>query len=164
MNKFESEIFQSNHPLISHILLWCRYVDDILCVWVGSRELIEDFLDFRNSLYPSIKFSVGEGGGKISFLDLEITIQDCEYMFDIYRRPTATDVTIHGPPMCPLCHKMAAFHCYIHRLIFTPLTTQAFNSEGGIMNPVTNPAMGTCFISHFAVSIFGFLNVDRPYI
>jgi len=53
MSKFESELFQSDHPLLPHIVTWRRYVDDVLCVWNGPTAHITDFLNHLNSLYPT---------------------------------------------------------------------------------------------------------------
>ena len=89
--------------------VWRRYVDDILCVWHGPGELIEQFLSLLNSFFPSIKFTVEIGGAQIKFLDLTISISNNnEYTYDIYRKPTTTDITVHGSSFCPLPHKLAA--------------------------------------------------------
>jgi len=71
MEKFELQLFQSSHPLLRHVGVWRRYVDDILCVWHGPGELIEQFLSLLNSFFPSIKFTVEIGGAKINFLDFK---------------------------------------------------------------------------------------------
>ena len=82
-----------------------------------------------------MKFSIKVGGGKANFLDLGISIQDCEYKYDIYRKPTTTNVTIHWSSICPLPHKIASSHYFINRLVSAPLTVQvqAFNSEVGVI-------------------------------
>lgn len=129
MDRMESEIFNSNHPLLTHIILWRRYVDDVICIWNGTHKLIQQFLDFINSLYPSIEFTLEIGGEKLNFLDLTITIEDDKYNFEIYQKPTATDTTIHGSSFCPLSHKLAAYYYFIHGLVLIPLSDEAFNKE-----------------------------------
>ena len=47
---YEEELFQSGHPLLDHVFLWRRYVDDVFCIWTGPIHAIQDFLDFLNSL------------------------------------------------------------------------------------------------------------------
>ena len=58
MEKFELQLFQSNHPLLRHIGLWRRYVDDILCVWHRPGELIEQCFSLLNSFFPPIDFTI----------------------------------------------------------------------------------------------------------
>ena len=35
---------------------WKRFIDDILCVWMGSRESLEALLHRLNSCHPTIHF------------------------------------------------------------------------------------------------------------
>jgi len=103
MNRVENEIFSSNSPLLQHVHYWCRYVDDVLCLWHGNTEQLTDFLHFINSsLYPSIKFTLEVGGSSINFLDLTITLANNRHYFEIYRKPTHTDTLIHGLSFHPL--------------------------------------------------------------
>lgn len=129
MDRMEHEIFQSDHPLLTYVALWRRYVDDVLCVWTGPNELLQPFLDFINSIYPTIEFTMEVGGTRINFLDLTINIEENKYTFNIYRKPTATDATIHGSSLCPISHKIAAYNYYIHRLVSLPLTPEAITNE-----------------------------------
>ena len=38
-------------------LVWTRYIDDILCIWTGSRSELDNFLDRLNRAHHSIKFT-----------------------------------------------------------------------------------------------------------
>ena len=129
MSKFEGDLFSSGQVLLSHIHYWHRYVDDILCAWTGPQELLGEFLEYLNKIYPSIKFTLEIGGSSINFLDLNISNRDGNHDFTIFRKHTATDTLIHGSSFCPFSHKMAAFNSYIHRLTSIPLSQPAFNKE-----------------------------------
>ena len=72
MNSLEKDIFTSASPLIRNIRYWFRYVDDVLCLWQGNTEQLDDFLQYINNLYPTIKFTLEVGGNTINFLDLSI--------------------------------------------------------------------------------------------
>lgn len=101
MNRFERELFASQCMLMQYIGYWHRYVDDVLCLWTGSMEQLQEFFLFINSLYPSITFTLEVGGNSINFLDLSITLFEGKHEFEIFRKPTYTDITIDGSSYCP---------------------------------------------------------------
>ena len=81
MDRLENDIFDSSNPLTSHVRYWYRYVDNVLCLWTRTADLVQNFLSFINSLYPTInslyptiKFTLEFGGSTINFPDLTITI------------------------------------------------------------------------------------------
>jgi hypothetical protein len=76
MFRFERDLFSSGHPLLGHVLYWVRYVDDVLCTWIGPRDRINEFLKYLNTLYPSVQFTSEVGGPNINFLDLSISARD----------------------------------------------------------------------------------------
>ena len=133
MNLFENNIFNSDYNLTLYIEYWYKYVDDILCLWSGSLTQLNDFLAILNSQFPSIKFTIEVGGTNINFLDLSIYISEGKHHFNIYRKPTHTDITIQGDSYCPLAHKHAAYHTMIHRLISVPLSPEDFQREVDII-------------------------------
>lgn len=53
--------------------VWMRYIDDILARFKGDAEDVRVYLDFLNSLRPTIKFTVEEENeGMLPFLDIAI--------------------------------------------------------------------------------------------
>lgn len=59
MGYFESNLFNNrNWPYISNIKFWNRYVDDILFIWKGEINKLEDFNNFVNKLNTKIKFTL----------------------------------------------------------------------------------------------------------
>ena len=129
MNRFENELSTSGHPLTNNINLWVRYVDDVLCLWTGNLADLNLLLDFLNSRYPSIKFTMEVGGESINFLDLNIDITQGEFQFSIFRKPTSTDVAIDGASFCPTSHKHASLHAMVNRLLDIPLNPQSYKKE-----------------------------------
>ena len=109
MEKFELELFQLGHPFLNHITLWRRYVDNIFCVWQGPKEFTPQVVIFMNNLYPSIEFTVKIGGSSIDFLDLTISVEANKFIYNIYWKPTATDITIHASSFSPP-HKLTTYH------------------------------------------------------
>ena len=101
MNLLEREVFSSACMLTQYVGYWHRYVDDVLCLWTGPVDQLNNFLDFLNSQYPSIKFTLEVGGKSINFLDLSITLREGKHEFGIFRKSTYTDIAIDGSSYAP---------------------------------------------------------------
>ena len=129
LDNFESKLFHSNHVLTKHVHYWYRYVDDVLCCWTGTTRQLEQFFTFINSQNSNIKFTMELGNKSINYLDLNIQLNEGAHLFDIYRKPTSTDVIIPADSCHPFQHKTAAFHSLINRLIRIPLSEQNYNKE-----------------------------------
>jgi len=52
--------------------LWLRYLDDILLVWPGDKESLDDFVRYLNSAHDTIKFTCESSEQSVDFLDLTI--------------------------------------------------------------------------------------------
>ena len=90
-----------------------------------------------NDLHERIKFTIEKEKEKtLNFLDLKIKISGNKHIFEIYRKPTTTDIIIHKNYCRPLSHKHAAFHSMIHRLISIPLTEKAYSKELEIIKEI----------------------------
>ena len=138
MHLYEETLFSSNHILLSHVTYWHRYVDDVLCLWEGHHSLAGNFLNFPNSLFPSIKFTMEMGGESINFLDLTIRNKDGTHAFSVYRKSTVTDSIIDGRSFCPWPHKLAALECYIHGLVSIPMGREDFEAEANRIEYLAN--------------------------
>jgi hypothetical protein len=72
-----------------------RYVDDILTMYKENKTNIHDTVNIFSNLMPNMNFAwEKETGNKINFLDLTITKDNKNFSFDIYRKPTTTDILI----------------------------------------------------------------------
>ena len=72
--------------------LWKRYIDDILCVWSGSRESLEAFLRRLNSCHPTIHFTWTISTESVEFLDIRI------YKGSRFRETGILNVQTHFKP------------------------------------------------------------------
>lgn len=73
---------------------WFRYVDDTFVVCSHGRETFNDFLDYINSLHPSIHFTmeIENENRSLPFLDTLITRKaDGSLGHQVYRKPTHTN-------------------------------------------------------------------------
>ena len=82
--------------LEKHIIKgYFRYVDDILLVYIDNPTSIHNVLDEFNNLTPKLKFTLEEEqNNQINFLDITIKKNHKGLSFDIYRKPTTTDIII----------------------------------------------------------------------
>lgn len=88
-------------PYMFDVIFWARYIDDVFCVYTGSDTSLDSFLKTLNSYHSKIQFTLEVGRKTLNFLDLKINISSSNssnaasqfFDFDIYRKPTATDMT-----------------------------------------------------------------------
>ncbi|XP_045474883.1 uncharacterized protein LOC123680811 [Harmonia axyridis] len=140
MTHLEKKIFSiMNNNLTVYVLYWKRYVDDVFCIWTGSDSELESFLKLINSFYDGVHFTLElENVDKsLNFLDIQIKIVNDHLDFDIYRKPTFSDVLIHNSSSHPYRIKMSAFHSLVHRLISTPLSENNFKKEVEMLKLLT---------------------------
>ena len=69
MDRFE-RAFLAQEPI--QPLIWKHYIDDILCVWTGTRSELESFLDRLNKAHRTLKFTWSISGVRIEFLYLNL--------------------------------------------------------------------------------------------
>ena len=134
--------FLSSEPLSPHIRHWSRYVDDVLCVWHGSRTDLKLCLDRLNTICPSLQFTLEIGGQQINFLDLTISLKEYQNVlspsFNIFRKSTFTGVAIHSSSLHPRAHKAAAVTSAIHRMVSIPLDADARKEETSTIKKIAS--------------------------
>lgn len=130
INMLEEKIFNSNWPMLNKIVYYYRYVDDTLLLVNGDQDDIKMIHQKFNSLHPKIKFTIETEQNKtINFLDLTISNHNNHHKFQIYRKPTTTDVIISNKSCHPNSHKHAFFRSMINRLMNLPLDNDAIQQE-----------------------------------
>ena len=135
MDDLESKI--EKHPLFSRFIFWYRYVDDIFACFLGTSRQLTTFFKHINKLHPNITFTMErEANNSINFLDLTITKIENKLSFSIFHKPTHTDMIIHKNSLHPYTHKLASFHCYIHRLLNIPLSPIDYEKELQIIKQI----------------------------
>ena len=53
-------------------VVWLRFLDDIFCIWSGDDESIDTFIEYMNSNYDRIKFTVERSKDSVNFLDTTV--------------------------------------------------------------------------------------------
>ena len=94
-----------------------RYVDDILLIYNKNHTDIGEIVVSFNVLTPSLNFTLEqEVDNKLNFLDITIIKTADRISFDIYRKPTTTDVIIPNDSCHPQEHKMTAIRYFLNRI------------------------------------------------
>ena len=70
------------------LFLWFRYVDDILMIWTHGEEKLDAFINHLNSIYPTIKFTSERSTTLVSFLDVNIQLENNKIQIDLFCKPT----------------------------------------------------------------------------
>ena len=86
MSEFEEKyVYNYKNPPFK----WLRYLDDCLCIWTGSEESLNDFIEHLNSVHPSIKFTAEISKDCVNFLDTKIHLDSNGNLWtDLYCKPT----------------------------------------------------------------------------
>ena len=92
MNWLEKQMLE-NLPahLKPLIFTWKRFIDDILLLFWGTYEELEELFEFLNNFHPTMKFDepqFNKEENSTNFLDLTIRIQETQIHTDLYRKDT----------------------------------------------------------------------------
>ena len=85
--------------------LWWRYHDDVFDLWQQGLPALNQFTDYINSLYPTIKFELVSSERELHVLDLTLYLIDGFIRTDVYSKPT--DSHLYLPPSS--CHPKHVF-------------------------------------------------------
>jgi hypothetical protein len=92
-----------------HIVVYFRYLDDILVVHNKDTTNLYDVFDLLNNIMLTMKLSIEEEKeNKINFLDIIMSKENDNFYFDIHRKPTTTDTIIPNDSCHPHENKVAA--------------------------------------------------------
>ena len=72
--------------------LWSRYIDDIMFIWDGNAEELEEFIKHLNKQHETIKFTATYNveTHEIPFLDMTVSInEEGQIITDLYKKETA---------------------------------------------------------------------------
>jgi hypothetical protein len=107
-----NNIIQNNN-----IIGYFRYVDDIWIIFNHTRTDINHVLQEFNQVNNHIQFTLElETNRRLNFLDLTIHINNTNWNFSIFWKPTFTDKMISFFSCHPHKHKFAAVRYLINRL------------------------------------------------
>eukprot|EP00745_Piridium_sociabile_P005366 TRINITY_DN13285_c0_g1_i1.p1 TRINITY_DN13285_c0_g1~~TRINITY_DN13285_c0_g1_i1.p1 ORF type:complete len:744 (-),score=124.94 TRINITY_DN13285_c0_g1_i1:151-2382(-) len=74
---------------------WRRFIDDIIMLWTGTEEELEQFTEYINGFHRSIKFTMQSSSESISFLDITISLRNGYLHTDRFYKETDTHAYLH---------------------------------------------------------------------
>ena len=74
--------------ILVNYFFYGRYRDDCFVIWNGSKERLNNFHKFLNSLDEDLKFTMEIAKGSLCFLDLKISIVNNKLVTTVYSKPT----------------------------------------------------------------------------
>lgn len=103
LNCYENEFLLSNkNRFQNQIIYYIKYVDDNFIICNGTTRQIEYLKNYMNSLNNKTQFTLEiKKDNSLCFLGITLIKQSEEFRFKIYRKPIATDVTIHSDSRYP---------------------------------------------------------------
>lgn len=118
LNRFEEYIVKGiTH--VHEILLWGRYVDDILTIY--NSNITDEHIIIKNKLNSyneKLQFTVEtETRGSMSFLDINIIldVNSGNIKTGVYHKPISNNTTIHNNSNHPWAHKVNTYYNMINR-------------------------------------------------
>jgi len=119
------------------ILGYFRYVDDILLVYDITVTNINTVLDeFNNVAQPMFFTMEKEVNNQLNFLDITVKKANNSLHFEIYRKPTSTDIIIPHESNHPIEHKISAIRYLQDRNNTYPTTTNSKQKEQHIITQI----------------------------
>ena len=126
----ERHIFGTNNPFKDCIKWYGRYIDDLLFVFEGQEQQLHDFHTYLNNANEHIKLSLEYSKTKISFLDLNITIDtNGEIHTSIFRKMTDRNTILRADSFHPRALISNIPLGQFQRLKRICDTEEAFNSQ-----------------------------------
>ena len=97
---------------------YARYIDDSIGVWTHGHAELRKFLEYLNSIHPTIKFTLEDSSasGKVPYLDTLITVhQNYKYSTELYIKPNHSGIIIHQTSSHPAATKKAVIRAEFRR-------------------------------------------------
>ncbi|XP_067145039.1 uncharacterized protein [Centruroides vittatus] len=140
MRNLEHRVFKS--PLtIAYPLKYLRYVDDILLAWQDTEDSFLILERHLTNVYSSISFTwEKETGGKIAFLDLDISKSQGGLIFLVHHKFGNIPPIIPAMSFQPQQYVDAAIASLIRRAFLVPSTQHFTNFELGIIRTAVRAA------------------------
>ena len=85
------------YPLIKQkVQLYLRYIDDILFIWTGSENELQQFISKINELHPPIRFDFNYSKTQILFLDITVTkLSTVKLLTTLYKKEIDQQSYLH---------------------------------------------------------------------
>ncbi|UYV81792.1 hypothetical protein LAZ67_20002390 [Cordylochernes scorpioides] len=108
------ELVSDKYTAQLQVIIWKRYIDDILCI---TKVDLSTILNFLNNLKTFLKFTFEiEENNSLPFLDIQLTRNQDRIETRIYRKPTHTGSYLNFNSFGPIHHKISMVKTLSKRL------------------------------------------------
>ncbi len=98
----ERYIYSTHNSFLDNIVMWGRYIDDVLIIWSGSESELHRFHQYINGINRNLKLSLEYSVSEINFLDLKITKEANGVLHtSIFRKPTDRNTILRANSFHP---------------------------------------------------------------
>ncbi|XP_067133748.1 uncharacterized protein [Centruroides vittatus] len=126
-HKMNSEDYRVKY--LPDILLYKRYVDDVLILWKTEPDIAAFVQTVNNNPYGLVIEVEQISSTEAHFLDIAIRIEASTIQTSVYRKPTATPIYIPKGSCDPFSYKAAAFKTLVRRATSYSSTKKALDKE-----------------------------------
>ena len=113
----------------SMVLLYRRYVDDIICLFYCENDAIK-FFDFLNTCHPNIKFTFEKQvDGKLAFLDILLSTTQDKFSTSVFRKKTSIGLYTNFTSFTPFSYKIGLIKTLTHRAFEICSSWSLFDQE-----------------------------------
>ena len=124
MDHFERKYI---YPFLEGLSLsYLRVIDDILCIWAGSKDQLVTFLNNLNMKHNSIKSEYKILQSSFPFFDAEVYVENNKLYTKIYRKETARQNLLHINSEHPISLKNSIPYTQVLRVKNTCSTIKNF--------------------------------------
>ena len=97
--KIEQQLISAHSK---YIIMWRRFLDDILFIWQGNKESLDKFITRSNQTHPNLIFNFEYSPKEINFLDLNIYLdRQRKINTNIFRKKTDKSLILHFDSIHP---------------------------------------------------------------
>ena len=78
-------------PAYQNPFVWWRYIDDIFMIWTEGEDNLKTFINYLNSIHPTIKFTheySNSSNQSLPFLDVQVHLNNNQIQTDLHTKPT----------------------------------------------------------------------------
>ena len=137
------------------IILYRRYVDDIICLFNCESDA-DKFFEFLNTQHPNIKFTFEKQVNKqISFLDVLITNGGDQFYTSVFRKETAIGLFTNYLGFTAFSYKVGLVRTLLHRAFIRSSSWFLFHEE--VVKTKRYLEKNSCLLSFAAKQVKFFL-------
>ncbi|XP_023241227.1 uncharacterized protein LOC111639574 [Centruroides sculpturatus] len=118
---------------LHNIIMYKRYVDDILILWRCKPDMPPFLALFNNNPYGLTLGLEQKSYTQVHFLDVSITVKGSTINTEVYRKPLVEQLYIPVGSCDPKQYKVAAFNTLVKRAYTHSLTLYAFETEINVL-------------------------------